>query len=74
MQDHRNFKTPSDTFREGAKSYKHIFIDLDDTIWDFHANARLSLKEIYENRNLNRLFDDFEHFFYAVYYACTLGY
>jgi putative hydrolase of the HAD superfamily len=43
--------------------YKHVFIDLDDTIWDFHANAKLSLQEVYENRNLNRYFEDFEHFF-----------
>jgi putative hydrolase of the HAD superfamily len=43
--------------------YKHVFIDLDDTLWDFHANAKLSLQEVYENRNLNRYFEDFEHFF-----------
>lgn len=43
--------------------YKHIFIDLDDTLWDFHANARLSLHEVYENRKLNRYFENFDHFF-----------
>ncbi|MFZ4725230.1 MAG: YjjG family noncanonical pyrimidine nucleotidase [Paludibacter sp.] len=43
--------------------YKHVFIDLDDTIWDFHANAKLSLQEVYQNRELNRYFEDFEHFF-----------
>jgi putative hydrolase of the HAD superfamily len=43
--------------------YKHVFIDLDDTIWDFHANAKLSLQEVYENRDLKRYFEDFEHFF-----------
>lgn len=43
--------------------YKYIFIDLDDTIWDFHANAKSSLSEIYESRHLNRYFDSFEQYF-----------
>jgi putative hydrolase of the HAD superfamily len=63
MHEQSNLIITSDKLREGVKSYKHVFIDLDDTIWDFHANARLSLKEIFENRNLDKLFEDFEHFF-----------
>ena len=43
--------------------YKHIFIDLDDTLWDFHANARLSLHEVFENRKLYQYFENFDHFF-----------
>jgi len=43
--------------------YKYVFIDLDDTIWDFHANAKSALHEIYEIRNLNRYFDSFEQYF-----------
>lgn len=43
--------------------YKCIFIDLDDTLWDFHANARLSLNEIYHARKLDQYFDHFEHYF-----------
>jgi len=43
--------------------YKCIFIDLDDTLWDFHANARLSLNEIYHTRKLDQYFDHFEHYF-----------
>lgn len=43
--------------------YKHIFIDLDDTLWDFHANAKASLHEMYDDRKLSRYFLDFEHFF-----------
>lgn len=27
--------------------YKHIFFDLDHTLWDFDANSRLTLEEIY---------------------------
>lgn len=43
--------------------YKHVFIDLDDTLWDFHANAKLSLQEVYEYRKLNQYFDSFDQFF-----------
>jgi YjjG family noncanonical pyrimidine nucleotidase len=43
--------------------YKHVFIDLDDTLWDFHANARESLIEVFEYRKLDRYFDTFDHFF-----------
>ena len=43
--------------------YKYVFIDLDDTLWDFHANAKSSLQEIYEERNLGQFFDSFEQYF-----------
>jgi len=43
--------------------YKHVFIDLDDTLWDFHANARESLIEVFEQRQLDKYFVDFDHFF-----------
>jgi putative hydrolase of the HAD superfamily len=43
--------------------YKFIFIDLDDTIWDFHENARLSLIDMFTDRRLDRYFSDFEEFF-----------
>ncbi|MBN2766251.1 MAG: noncanonical pyrimidine nucleotidase, YjjG family, partial [Paludibacteraceae bacterium] len=43
--------------------YKFIFIDLDDTIWDFHENARLSLTDMFTGRRLDRHFSDFEEFF-----------
>ena len=43
--------------------YKYVFIDLDDTLWDFHANAKSSLHEIYEKRNLGHYFDNFEQYF-----------
>jgi len=43
--------------------YKYVFIDLDDTLWDFHANAKLSLQEVYEYRKLNQYFDSFDQFF-----------
>lgn len=43
--------------------YKYIFIDLDDTIWDFHTNARLSLKDMFDQRKLAQYFTNFDEFF-----------
>ena len=35
--------------------YKHLFFDLDHTLWDFDANAKLTLTEIYSFFNLATL-------------------
>lgn len=44
-------------------AYKHLFFDLDHTLWDFDANAKASLAELYTLFDLdNRIgvaFDDF---------------
>lgn len=45
------------------KQYKFVFLDLDDTLWDFHANARLSLQDMYVDRNLSQYFENFDEFF-----------
>jgi putative hydrolase of the HAD superfamily len=46
-----------------SKPYKHIFIDLDKTIWDFESNSKDTFREIFEKHNLNALgighFDNF---------------
>ena len=48
-------------------TYKHLFFDLDHTLWDFNANARLTLDELYHTMDLNSLgIPDFE-LFYASY-------
>ena len=43
--------------------YKHLFFDLDHTLWDFDANARETLAELYAIFDLNKkiqiAFDDF---------------
>lgn len=39
---------------------------MDDTLWDFHTNARLSLQLMYNQRNLSAYFDNFDTFF-AIY-------
>ena len=32
--------------------YKHLFFDLDHTLWDFEANARLTLQGLFDSMNL----------------------
>lgn len=32
--------------------YKHLFFDLDHTLWDFEANSRQTLEELYQSLNL----------------------
>lgn len=33
-------------------NYKHLFFDLDHTLWDFEANAKLTLEELYATLDL----------------------
>jgi putative hydrolase of the HAD superfamily len=35
------------------KRYKHIFIDLDKTIWDFESNTQLTFREIFDIHRLS---------------------
>ncbi len=44
-------------------AYKHLFFDLDDTLWDFQANADESLREVFGKYQIEKYFNDFEHFF-----------
>lgn len=43
--------------------YRFVFIDLDDTLWDFHTNARISLELMFNDRGLDHYFTDFDEFF-----------
>jgi putative hydrolase of the HAD superfamily len=44
--------------------YKHLFFDLDHTLWDFEANARVTLATLYEHMDLmTRGVHDFELFY-----------
>jgi len=46
-----------------SPKYKHLFFDLDHTLWDFEANARATLKELFINLNLReRGVHDFDLF------------
>ena len=45
------------------KTYRHLFFDLDHTLWDFESNSRLTLAAMYETLQLKeRGVDDFEKF------------
>ena len=35
-----------------AMKYRHLFFDLDHTLWDFEANARATLEVLYRNLQL----------------------
>jgi len=44
--------------------YKHIFFDLDHTLWDFDTNAKVSLTDIYGEFNLaEKVTTDFDAFY-----------
>jgi len=48
------------------KKYKHIFIDLDKTIWDFESNTQITFREIFEKYQLTDLgINDLHSFFQA---------
>jgi putative hydrolase of the HAD superfamily len=47
------------------KRYKHLFFDLDNTLFDFDASALLALKECFVKHNLNKWFSGFDEFFEA---------
>jgi putative hydrolase of the HAD superfamily len=43
--------------------YRHLFFDLDHTLWDFNENARLTLSELYDELELkNAGVSNFEQF------------
>lgn len=49
--------------------YRHLFFDLDHTLWDFEANAKATLRELHHSLQLEeRGVHDFE-FFYKNYLA-----
>jgi putative hydrolase of the HAD superfamily len=37
---------------EEAGKYNHLFFDLDHTLWDFEANSKLTLQELYDSFEL----------------------
>jgi putative hydrolase of the HAD superfamily len=49
--------------RAVMKQYAHLFFDLDHTLWDFEANAKLTLEFIYKQMNLSTMgISDFTYF------------
>lgn len=53
--------------------YKHIFFDLDHTLWDFEQNSKEALKELFEEYNLQELlaqsFNDFMQVYHDINHA-----
>lgn len=42
--------------------YTRIFIDLDDTLWDFRANSKATLRAIYQQFSIHRFYSSAEEF------------
>ena len=51
-----------------ALKYKHVFFDLDRTLWDFDAAAEVAFERIYEKYNLKSLGIPSAHEFHEVYH------
>jgi putative hydrolase of the HAD superfamily len=46
------------------KSYKHLFFDLDHTLWDFDKNSEVTMKKLYDEYGLaSRGINDFDALF-----------
>jgi putative hydrolase of the HAD superfamily len=46
-----------------SMKYKHLFFDLDHTLWDFDANSRQTLEELYDTMGLQEKgVDNFDRF------------
>lgn len=50
------------------KEYKHLYFDLDRTLWDFDSNSGEALLDIYNDFNLDRFFDKSEDFVSAYHF------
>lgn len=45
------------------KQYKHIYFDLDRTLWDFDTNSKETFRDIYIKYNLELIFGTFDNFY-----------
>ena len=46
-----------------AKAYKHLFFDLDHTLWDFDKNSELTLHQLYDEYDLKAMgIEEFDSF------------
>ncbi len=43
--------------------YKHLFFDLDHTIWDFATNEKITLTQLFHHYKLEQYFNSFDDFF-----------
>jgi putative hydrolase of the HAD superfamily len=50
-------------YLSAMKKYRHLFFDLDHTLWDFEANAKLTLQDLHDSLELGKKgVNDFELF------------
>lgn len=56
------------TEARSKKTYRHIFFDLDRTLWDFDAAAEVAFERIYEQYHLKELGIPSAHEFHMVYH------
>ena len=45
------------------RKYKHLFFDLDHTLWDFATNEELTLSDLFRKYKLDEYFENFNEFF-----------
>ncbi|WP_282035669.1 YjjG family noncanonical pyrimidine nucleotidase [Saccharicrinis aurantiacus] len=45
------------------QKYKHLFFDLDHTLWDFETNSLHTLEQLFEKYHLGNNFESFKHFY-----------
>lgn len=48
------------------QKYNHLFLDLDDTLWDIHKNSKECLEEIYNDYGYTKYYKTFDDY-YNVY-------
>ena len=53
------------------KTYKDLFVDFDDTLYDTHGNSVIALKETFEVYHLERYFDN-PQVFYDAYWEANI--
>lgn len=44
------------------KTYKHLYFDLDRTLWDYETNAREAIQEVFEQFDLTPVFESVNNF------------
>ncbi len=55
-----------------TRKYDHLFFDLDNTLWDFDANAKITMQQTVTELKLGSQVEDFEEF-YAFYEKVNSG-
>lgn len=63
MRDNKS----NQSMKPASAKYKHLFFDLDHTLWDFDANAKESLAELYIFFELESKFISPFEYFYTTY-------